>query len=189
MKHILLFLFIMPQLSLSQTQVVEGATHLTLIGNSNICKKSFSAGLISIDANQQWENFDTEDIAFFTERFSHFKKLLETQISQPEIFSGCECVQYSTTMGGINENLPQKAVEVYEVTFKHTTQVERVLNKINKAKIETVDWPDASIPVRFYVKEKSLFVFLDASDDHYEKEATVWFNELVSRLMKKLDDL
>jgi hypothetical protein len=187
MKKFAVFFFFLPHFLFSQG--IENLNFITLSGKGKDCSRSLMQQLVSKDKDFLWEDLEVKQVDFFIEEFLGFKKLLETQASQTRIFSGCECVQYSTNLGEHKINLRQKAVEIYEIKFKSIIQSEKLLNKINKAKIETIDWPDASIPVKFYVKEKSLFAFLDASDDHYEKEAAVWFNELVLRLIKKLDNM
>ena len=184
MKSILFFILFAPLLLYAQKEPCA-----TLFDKTQDCSQSLLGKLISRDTDLVWEKIFTKEVEFETAMFRHFEEHMEEQTSTPGLLSKHKKVFLVSTVGFKNNDNKQKAIEIYEITFGSSTMVEAALSKINAAKICYVEWPDASIPVRFYNIKKKLFVFCNSSDDHDEPWAEQWFNPIVEKLILKLEAL
>ena len=113
------------------------------------------------------------------------KKKFQSKTMYSYAFPDYVCVHKAS----IGEYLPKeklwRVIIVYEINFKHLFQAKRLMNTYEKYKVRTLDWPDASIPVRFYQDNASVFVFLDHSDDYYfeNKEEILYFGSTINKII------
>jgi len=75
-------------------------------------------------------------------------------------------------------------ISIYELCYKYEHQVKKFIDLVEKHKVTALDWIDSSIPVKFYHKNLSIYIFMDFSD---EKNAARFYR-LTDRVIQLLNN-
>jgi|GEM_PF-1753770 len=180
--HFILALIIIPNIALSQntdsTQVLE------LISEYH-CAQPLLYSIIGTDTGRKWEKLSSEKIIFKQDQFSQIKQRFQSKTKYSGVLSDYVCVHFSTYFEFREKEKMWKDISVYEIEFEYDFQSKRVIDTVKKYKVETLDWPDASPTVRFHRKGGHILLFIDYSDDSYEKEAKIWFHLMVDDFIRR----
>jgi hypothetical protein len=80
-------------------------------------------------------------------------------------FSNPSCIYLSTVLEESDTAKSKLYVSIYEICYRSEYQAKKLINAVEKYQVTTLDWIDASIPVFFYHRGLSVFIFIDFSDD------------------------
>lgn len=182
--YFILVVLVIPNITLCQnndsTQVLE------LISEYH-CSQPLLYRIIGADTRAKWGKFSSENIKFQQDEFNQLKQRFQSKTKYSGVLSDYVCVHLSNYSEFREKEKIWKDVYVYEIEFEYDFQSKKVMDSVKKYKVETLDWVDASPTVRFHRKGGHILLFIDDSDDSYEKEAKVWFHLMVDDFIKRLD--
>jgi hypothetical protein len=154
-KIVFLLVFVM---NFSYAQSSGDSIRTLLLDKEYTCPLSKSDKLS--DGAFVWRTYEETDKEFQNNQFLYVKAHFQSKTRYSGVLSDYLCVQVSTIDSEdrlIDSNM---SIRIYEVCFEYKFQIEKILKVVKKYKVEQLDWPDASIPVKFYQYGLSLFIFL-----------------------------
>lgn len=149
------------------------------------CPKIALFDIISKDTIFHWDNLEKDNLFYEVEEFNVVKQRFQSKTMYSDALSDYVCVHKASIGAYLTKEKLWRVIVIYEIGFKYLFQARRVMNSVKKYKVRTLDWPDASIPVRFYQNDTSVFIFLDYSDDYYfeKKEEILYFENAANKIM------
>lgn len=151
------------------------------------CSQPLLNSIIGRDTRTKWEKFLSENIEYQKDEFNQVKQRFQSKTKYSGVLSDYVCVHFSAYSEFRAKEKIWKDISVYEIEFEYDFQSRKVMDVVKKYKVETLDWPDASPTVRFHRKGGHILLFIDYSDDSYEKAAQIWFHSMVDDFIRRLD--
>lgn len=110
-----------------------------------------------------WDDFRPGK-EYWKDEFGYVQYHFESKAFE-NVLSSYLCVLMAAVLS--DEEFPDEDiyVEIYEIRFPSEIVSKHIQDVTEKYKINRLDWPDASIPIRLYRHKKAIYLFLDSSDE------------------------
>jgi hypothetical protein len=147
------------------------------------CQKGYLNKVYQKSQGLSWYLNENKHSDYLLESFKNLKENVEKKTKDYRLFNGQCCVQRAG-LSIQNDSFKNSYIEVFEVVFNNTKQPQKFVETVQRSNVIYWDNIDVSLPIKFYNKNNSIFIFLDAEDPN-----EIQFNIVIDKIKKTINDL